>query len=467
MTVVRVVDIVPADRSDDTDLNWQPSIAINPGNANEIVVTAYQEPPNNVGYSYSYDRGQNWQRNFSEPGEQKDQSAGLGASGELYWAVAFKPPTGIATLHVLRASDLATAGPLPEIDTPARPEIDQPYAHVFTHGESAPPDKDRMYVGYIDRSHNSGDSAIATVDVCLDARARRAPDFTQVPIEFRASFPLDGYEVRPAAHSDGKVYVTYKSWLSYHQPNVIADIVVVRDDNWGANGFVDLIDPRDNVPGLRVATNVHIKDPHHLGGQRLDNDLSIAVDPSNSATVYIVWGDDAESHYTLRVRRSLDYGNTWSPGDLLKVADANLAGLAINSDGRVGFIYQKLVSGWWETHFRRTLDNTGQNWDDIILARTPTAGEIADYSRVIAVGKDFYGVFPAWNTPDPANFPATPPTQANPNGARFLRNTSKTAPWQVLGSNGLPVDESVDPFFYMVQDESTPDPPTNLVGTVH
>ena len=241
----------------------------------------------------------------------------------------------------------------------------------------------------------------------------------------------------------------------------------MRDDNWGANGFVDLMDPPDNVPGLRVATNVHIKDPHHLGGQRLDNDLSIAVDPANSATVYIVWGDDAESHYTLRVRRSLDYGNTWSPGDLLKVADANLAGLAINSDGRVGFIYQKLVSGWWETHFRRTLDNTGQNWDDIILARTPTAGEIADYSRVIAVGKDFYGVFPAWNTPDPANFPATPPTQANPNGARFLRNTSKTAPWQVLGSNGLPVDGSVDPFFYMVQDESTPDPPTNLVGTVH
>jgi hypothetical protein len=129
-------------------------------------------------------------------------------------------------------------------------------------------------------------------------------------------------------------------------------------------------------------------------------------------------------------------------------------------------VYQQLVSGLWETHFRRTMDNTGQNWDDIVLARTRTAGEVADYSRVIAVAKDFYGVFPAWNTPDPANFPATPPTPSNPNGARFLRNTTKTAPWQLLGSGGLPVAGSVDPFFYMVQDESTPNPPTDLGVTV-
>jgi hypothetical protein len=226
-----------------------------------------------------------------------------------------------------------------------------------------------------------------------------------------------------------------------------------------------LKDLQDGKPGQRVATSVHIKDPQYLGGQRLDNDLSIAVDPTNSATAYIVWGDNTQPQYTLRVRRSLDCGQSWG-NDLLTVRNANLAGLAINSDGRVGFIYQQLVSGSWETHFRRTQDNTGKNWDDIVLARTPPAGLMADYSRVVAVGKDFYGVFPAWNTPDPANFPATPPTPINPNGARFLRDTTKTAPWQLLGSGGVRVAESVDPFFYMVQDESTPQPPTNLIGTV-
>ena len=48
MTVVRVVDIVPAERSDETDLTWQPSIAINPANPNEIVVSAYKEPQNKM-----------------------------------------------------------------------------------------------------------------------------------------------------------------------------------------------------------------------------------------------------------------------------------------------------------------------------------------------------------------------------------------------------------------------------------
>src|SRR5947199_4023323 len=134
MPVVRVVNIVPAERSDDTDLNWQPSIAINPANANQIVVTSYKDPPNNVGYSYSYDRGQTWQLNFSEPGEQKDQSPGLGGSGELYWGVAFKPATGIATLHVLRTTDPSTAGPLPEVDTP-RPQIDS-RTHMFSLRET-------------------------------------------------------------------------------------------------------------------------------------------------------------------------------------------------------------------------------------------------------------------------------------------------------------------------------------------
>jgi hypothetical protein len=322
------------------------------------------------------------------------------------------------------------------------------------------PDQDRLYLGYNDSSQSG--QAKATVDVCLDPQDA-APTFTQVALNPRCS--VDGYEVRPAAHNNGAVYVAYKGCVDWNGTSVTTDIVVARDDNWGAGGFNDLKDPVDMKAGIRVATNVRIRDPQYLGGQRLDNDLFIAVDPTYSTTLYIVWGDNAGPTYTLRVRRSLDSGNTWS-GDLLTVGNANLACLAINSDGRVGFMYQQLVSGRWETHFRRTTDNTGQNWDDIILARTATAGMIADYSRLISVDKDFYGVFPAWNTPDPANFPATPPTVLTPNGAKFLRNTTKTAPWQLQGTTGQPIpQESVDPFFYVVQDEDTPTPPSDLTAT--
>ena len=101
MSVARVVDIVPADRSDDADRDWQPSIAVNPGNANEIVIVGYRlqtAPQVTWPIYYSYDRGQTWQMNFSVTGDQMDQSAGLGTSGELYWAIAALvhiAPTGL------------------------------------------------------------------------------------------------------------------------------------------------------------------------------------------------------------------------------------------------------------------------------------------------------------------------------------------------------------------------------------
>ncbi len=421
------------------------------------MITADTPPPGNVGYWYSFDRGQTWQKNFTEPGALLEESVGLGASGELYWEVALDET--YPTVHVLRTPALTAPGPLSEIDM--RSEVDQPYVHAFTHRVTIPPDKDRLYVGYID--HNGIDRAAAMVDVCLDARAT-APTFTPVLLDFHR-VPQDGYEVRPVAHSDGTVYVAYKSWSSYSKATetVIADIVVARDDNWGSGGFNSL-QGTNPYAGKPVATNVRIFENQNLGGQRLDNDLSIAVDPTNSSMVYIVWGDNQGPNYTLRVRRSANRGQLWD--DLIQVDSANLACLAINSDGRVGFMYQKLVAGWWETHFQRTTDGTGLNWDDIVLARTPVAGAVADYSRLISVGKDFYGAFPALNTPDPANFPATPPGASNPNGAKFLRQTTAAAPWRLLGSAGQVITETVDPFFFIVQDEASVAPPTGLSSTV-
>ena len=393
-----------------------------------------------------------------------DQSGGFGSSGEFYWAIARPQTIGtmqVGTMHVVRTPDPMTIGPFLDIVTP-RVNMDQPYVHAFS-GVFGP---DHLYIGYNDISHRPQS---ATVDVCLDALAPMPLLLKKVRLDERVASPHDGYEVRPIAHTDGTVYVAYKGWRDWNGVKVSTDIVVARDDDWGKNDFKNLIDP-DTKPGWRVAVGVPIVDYLNapgLGGQRLNNDLSIAVDPTNSDTVYVVWGDHAasQSQYNLRVRRSVTRGTNWSH-DLLTVGNADLACLAINSDGKVGFMYQQLVAGKWETHFRRTTDATGTNWDDTVLARTDLAGVIADYSRVIAVGKDFYGVFPAWNTPDPANFPSTPASVLNPNGAKFLRNTTKTPPWQLLDSSGQVVLGSVDPFFYMIQDETSVDPPTNLTAVV-
>jgi hypothetical protein len=368
------------------------------------------------------------------------------------------------TMYVVRTSNPTSPGPFSPFDY--RTNIDQPYVHAITERKLIPAggisSTDHLFIGYDDRSH---EPHTATVDVCLDALATN-PAFTQVRLDSRPAY-IDGYEIRPTANRDGTVYVAYKAWRAWDGAVVTADIVVSRDDNWGMNGFNDLKDPADSKAGRLVATGIRILDPQMLGEQRVDNDLFIAVDPTSSDIVYLVWGDNVGAHYTLRVCRSLDRGNTWS-GDLLTVANADLACLAINTDGRVGFMYQQLDSPSWVTHLRRTTDNSGYNWDDIILARTAQANDIiADYSRLLSVGKGFLGVFPAWNTPDPTNFPSTPATSSTPNGAKFLRYATKTAPWQLLNSVGGVVQESVDPFFFRVEEDSPLEPPDDLSADVH
>jgi len=100
----------------------------------------------------------------------------------------------------------------------------------------------------------------------------------------------------------------------------------------------------------------------------------------------------------------------------------------------------------WVTHFRRSSD--GVNWNDLVLATTP-AGEptgqglpyLGDYLHVLAVEKDFYGIFSANNTPDMANFP---------NGVTFQRKHD-FGQKKLFDVDGVtPVDISIDPFFFTV-----------------
>jgi hypothetical protein len=99
------------------------------------------------------------------------------------------------------------------------------------------------------------------------------------------------------------------------------------------------------------------------------------------------------------------------------------------------------------THFRQTSDGT--NWDDLVLSTALASVPaktfdpyLGDYDHLVAVGKDFYGIFSASNIPDPANFP---------NGVGYQRNADFATHTLFALDNTTPVSPSIDPFFFKVK----------------
>ena len=66
---------------------------------------------------------------------------------------------------------------------------------------------------------------------------------------------------------------------------------------------------------------------------------------------------------------------------------------------------------------------------------------LGDYEHLMSVGKDFYSVFCANNTPNKSNFPK---------GVKYQRNANFTSHTLLDVDNVTPVAPSIDPFFFKV-----------------
>jgi hypothetical protein len=452
--------MIPNSLSSETEQDSEPMIAVNPDNPQEIAATAFTPDPTGGSLAPIYvstDGGSTWVLNSTVPGGVQ--------TGDI--SIAFGPKTsnlygGIlrfdnSNLNVLRT---------PQFDTPTqmsiledRPNDDQPFAHATQ--DPSDTGKDRVYIGNND---TSAAPQTATVEVLLDA-ASANPTLKTVRLERRAtgSAGQNGPQIRPAAHPDGTVYAAFYGWRSQsgswpgNTLVIASDVVVVRDDTGGTgpNPFADLVDPGDGQPGLLVAQGVSFHFNRNgisaNGQQRLGGTMALAVDPNDSKTAYLAWGDEQpQTGFTIHVRSTSDKGESWSTKDLLTLPRATNAALAINSNSVVGLLYQQLTGSGsamrWETHFQRTSD--GKQWQDLVLATTPANNPgkafdpyIGDYDHVVAVATAFYGVFSASNIPNLSNFP---------NGVVYQRNhdfTSQT----LLGLDGVTqVNPSIDPFFFKV-----------------
>jgi hypothetical protein len=473
---LRVINVIPQTQSAETNFDSEPSVTVNPANPQQIVVSAFTPdtttPVTTGPYFYSTDGGTTWSLNSVIPGGTalfgtRDISVRFAASGTLYAGI-LRGDTAAGTMNILRKANFSGPGTMVILLT--RTPEDQPWVEAVTQGGG-----DRVYVASNDVSQRPTTGQTASIDFSQNAATAAAPaGFTATArLESRASAALpassgggsqDGPSVRVAIHASGVLYGVFFGWRTFSLTlGNTSDIVVVRDDNWAsaATQFQALSDPAptanppgDGNVGFRVAAGVTIAPLGTLlGTQRVGSNLTIAVDPLDSQRVYVAWCDGlatSASPYILRVRRSDDGGQTWT-GDLFTQESGTNPGLAVNSRGTVALLYQELVTATgspdrWHTHLVKSLDQFHSVFSDDVLANVLDSSTgakinviIGDYDNLLALEKDFYGVFSAQNEPDKANFPAD---------VTYLRNADFATKQLLSVDKKTEVDNSVDPFFF-------------------
>lgn len=471
---VTLVNMVPNARSGETIQDSEPSLAVNPGNPQQLVGSAFTWDNLNGGpmtgalapIYVSTNGGITWSTVNNVPSVAgstfptgdimlRFSNRTVGTTNTLYGGIL--RATGF-NMAILRTADYRTTTPMAVIDTRTN-NVDQPHVRAGTVLGGAGAGRDRLYVGF-NNGYGGVASQTATVDFSLDASVV-SPAFNLQLLETRSTGTAgqDGFANVPAIHPDGTVYMLFYGWRSTSGIITTSDIIVCRDDNWGsgATPFAILTDPSDSLAGRKVVTGQRVVRAGNIGQQRLGaSNLAIAVDPRNSDRVYIAWAEQPSgtANQTLHMRRSTDRGVTWSAADLVTVANAVNPQVAINSLGQVAFLYQALVGtpSRWQSTVRRTTNPDATVFDSpgILLANTPATTParvfqpyIGDYTGLIAYGKDFYGAFSANNTPNTANFFAGVVYQ------RFANWTTNTLFADAAMTTTVPA--SIDPFFFRIR----------------
>jgi hypothetical protein len=477
---ISVVNMIPQTESNEEHQDSEPHLAVDKTDPSTMAATAFTPVLPGAGdlapLFVSLDGGLTWTQNSIIPSAMdsgtgtRDITVGFGGASHFLYLALIRDHPGFpddVDTQVYRTSDLAAVPSLIGTRACTDPDTcpDLPWVQAATVLGGKDAGKDRAWVAMNDMTVKPQSASIFQ---SLDAGIL-TPSFDPVVVEKRGTDPQDAPAVRVATHPNGTTYSLFNHWLSFPcntedlngnclAGNANADVVVVRDDAWGAGGpppYEAVKDSVDTIAGQRVVKNIKV--PWRVGGflagQRLGaGDLSIAVDPRNSDTVYIVYSDTPvnENTHNLHLRRSPDGGETWSMADLLLVLRGKNPALAINSHGVVGFLYQQVTgvgaSEHWETHFRRSAD--GSAWDDVILANGPTGvgapavqfqPYLGDYDFLTSVGKNFYGIFSTANNPGPASFPA---------GVIYQRNVNPSPTPHLVRLDGTTtVKPSIDPFF--------------------
>ena len=324
--MITVVNMIPRSLSGETHQDSEPNLAVNPADPQQIAGSAFTPDPlgsTNAPIFVSTDGGTDL---ASEPivPSQPGQATGditlrfAPAGNTLYAGILRFPGEPQARHPAHRQLRRRGADDRARVD---RNNVDQPYLAVGSPATGpASAGKDHVLVGINDLSQTK-----KTAGPGAPRRSRCRPTttpppsgFTSVRLDGRATAGQDAPAIRPAVHGDGTVYGAFYHWTAFAGGIATADVVVVRDDNWGAsaNPFGALVDPSDHIRGRSSSAAARSRSTtaaRRSSGRsaRVGSDLSIAVDPNNSASVWVAWADRVGANdYTLHVRHSTDRGAT-------------------------------------------------------------------------------------------------------------------------------------------------------------
>lgn len=479
---VPVIDVIPNAESWETNQNSEPSIAVSPSNPQNKVIGSFGSILQRNPYFTSTDgSGRGWDHfDFNNYGFN-DTTVSWSPNGPSYAAFMWSQP------FVPRWTTEVDVSPNPQVNNPNANtyktvagsamtannyNIDQPHIAVSASGAN-----DQVFVGVNDLNQTTnafmraylaappqgagGNGRSAAVRLSRNAQAQ-ASVWQTVVVETG----------NPGAGADGPVYVAaqgnrvYALFSRYNAavgaaPNsdFTGDLVIVRDDAAGANGFNNLnVNVLQNVTFPVFATRLG-------ANQRLTgSSLSVAVDPNNSNNVYVAYTDvNAANQPQVHVMFSNNAGQNWNAVNNNafnnKLVNAALPALAVSNNGTVGLLYTRFNNGNLETHFARSRNNFG-NFDDGTLERFPDGNPprladpyIGEYEGLTALGNRFYGTFSGSNDPKLVNFPRGVYYQRNvqvPAGGPTKSNFVLNANGQLVDTGNPPgaVANSIDPFYF-------------------
>jgi hypothetical protein len=462
---VTLVDIIPESLSGEKNMNCEPNLTVDPADPSRIAASARLPEP--MGHKMSVvfistDGGTTWSCRSTVPIDETSPDVTLrfgGLSHTLYVAaLPTHDPNKKYKFVTCRSNDFARNRMESILVAQRQDLIDQPYIAAAKINQ-----QDRVFVGAND--WNGPPGRTATIVRSLDGTGNSpSRNFTWVPIEFDSP-DRDDPEIRPAISASGnKVYAVFNRVWSINGNQRVGDVILVRDDAGGTASFTALLDQNGvgGFPAVPARTFLFDADnsPALLGRQRLGGDLAIAVDPQNEDKVYVAWGERVNAQPALHVICSDNGGTKWSP-ILYTVPNAINPGIAINTNRTVAFLYQQLTtdSGGkesWTTQLDLTRDDF-KNRDPFPLSKFPASEldvggglpivgqpRLGDYLHLLAMGKDFYGIFSASNVPDQSRFPY---------GVTFQRHKDSAAKKLLDQQNATEVPFSVDPFFFKVAEQ--------------